>query len=393
MASKKTKIPSKKIKIDSLVFLIKIKSKRYHLQYYDKSKRLFIGKKNRTTGLLVGIFNGVDNLDVVIDTIIPDTVEKLTGRVFIATPIKKLDNFVEFTNNYFKSYKMTVRIQTYKKRYFHYLKHIEPYFKNFKISDIRPLHIENWMNNLLTEYKVSTVKTFKSVLNGIFQKAYENEIISSNPMKKVPSLKRKQKFGEDNKVNPFSREEIDAFLALEDDNVMLKNFVQLAFWTGIRPGESISLKWSDFDSEKKQLNIDKTTVAGVTGHPKTPSSVRKIDLFPKAIEALENQYKLTAHKSEYVFLTSNNKPFFSHDTLNISFKRKLKLLTIPIRPLYNLRSSYASMLISYGIDFAFVSHSLGHASLQITMEKYAKYVKESDTTRLNKLEKFTQIIP
>jgi len=84
------------------------------------------------------------------------------------------------------------------------------------------------------------------------------------------------------------------------------------------------------------------------------------------------------------------KPFYSHDVLNKRFKELLEKINIKERSLYNLRHTFASHMISNiqnGIDILWVSKMLGHKDISITLEVYAKFIKEDDEKRLDNLSK------
>ena len=144
-------------------------------------------------------------------------------------------------------------------------------------------------------------------------------------------------------VKPFSRNEIE--LLLKNTDGYMKNFILLMYSSGIRPGELIALLWKDIDYDKKQISIYKTIVNNVIGNPKTQSSVRKVDILPMAQKALEYQYELTKD-NPYIFVNTSKRHFYSHDVINLHFKKLLKLNGIEIRTLYNLRHTFASQLIS-----------------------------------------------
>lgn len=61
------------------------------------------------------------------------------------------------------------------------------------------------------------------------------------------------------------------------------------------------------------------------------------------------------------------------------------------RPLYNLRHIFASQMISQGVDIVWVSKTLGHKDVSITLSTYTKFIKEDEATRFQKLEKFGTI--
>ena len=131
----------------------------------------------------------------------------------------------------------------------------------------------------------------------------------------------------------------------------------------------------DIDYDKKQISIYKTIVNNVIGKPKIQSSVRKVDILPMAQKALEYQYELTKD-SPYIFVNTSRKHFYSHDIINLHFKKLLKLNGIEIRTLYNLRHTFASQLISNGADIVWVSKMLGHKDMSIRLKVYKIYTRK-----------------
>jgi len=111
-----------------------------------------------------------------------------------------------------------------------------------------------------------------------------------------------------------------------------------------------------------------------------------------AISPLEDKLyelqKLTGNY-EHLFLSTHKKPFFSHDILNLRFKKLLIKIGIKERTLYNLRHTFASQMISNihnGVDILWVSKMLGHKDVSITLKVYAKFIIDEDIVRLNQLK-------
>lgn len=132
-------------------------------------------------------------------------------------------------------------------------------------------------------------------------------------------------------------------------------------------------------------------VKGSTGDVKTISSNRLVDILPLAYRSLQNQLKLTKDNS-FVFVTKFNKSFYSHDIININFKKLLVKNNIKARKLYNLRHTFASQLISNGADIVWVSKMLGHKDVSITLITYTKYIKENDKIRFKKIKEIGTIM-
>ena len=321
--------------------------------------------------------------------VIPTVVEVLTGKSQIVQ-VKEytLDEFA--TEEYFPLHKERVREKTYDKNLLHYQNRIKKYFGDRLMDTIQPMELEKWQNKLKSKYnyKPLTVQKFRSILYSIFNEAFKNKIITSNPLDLVDAPKTKKDFksleDDEGEVFPFSNDEID--IIIKNSSGYLKNFIMFMYATGMRPGEIIALNWSDINYDKKQISVTKTIVDNVVGLPKTPSSIRKVDMIPLAEKALKLQYEITKDY-DYVFISLFKRAFYSHDIINKRFKKVLEKNGIQVRALYNLRHTFASQLISKGEDIVWVSKTLGHKDVSITFKYYTKFIKEDDVIRLNKIAK------
>lgn len=339
--------------------------------------------KKKTTGLEAT----ASNLIIVKREIIPSIVEYLTGKVEIS--VQKEDLCVqEWAEEFFIVHKDKVRPHVYKRNLGHYNNHVKPYFGDKLLHLVKPIDIEKWQNKLLKNFKHLTVQKYRSIFLSIFDYAVKNEVVESNPIRKVESPKTIEKVtmhdDEEDDIFPFSEAEIKTLLEKTDG--YLKNFIMLMYATGMRPGEIIALKWGDIDFDKKQINIYKTIVNKKIGPVKTLSSKRKIDMLPLAELALKEQYEIT-NNYEFVFISSQKKPFYSHDIINVRLKKVLKANKIQVRKLYNLRHTFASQLIAVGEDITWVSKTLGHKDTQTTLMYYTKFIKKGEDERLEKISK------
>ena len=64
------------------------------------------------------------------------------------------------------------------------------------------------------------------------------------------------------------------------------NYVICGFWTGWRPNEACALKWHRVDFQQGKILIREGRVLGQTGIPKSPGSLRDIDMLAPVREAL-----------------------------------------------------------------------------------------------------------
>jgi len=263
----------------------------------------------------------------------------------------------------------------------HFKTKIIPYFGDTLIREISPIQLMDWQNELMTTCKASSVKKYRTIFNGIFEDAYKeringNRMISSNPFREVDVPMQREVFADgieeslsDGEINPFSFEELEKLLSRTDG--YLKNFIGIMSRTGMRPGELTALRWSDIDFNNEIIKVRRTRILGKNGPPKKKASVRDVEMLSGVKEFFLNQYKLTGNSSiDDVFINNNHTPFYNHDIIAKQFKALLA--DKDKRYLYQLRHSFATMMISEGEDILWVSKMLGHKNSDITLKTYAK---------------------
>jgi len=223
----------------------------------------------------------------------------------------------------------------------------------------------------------------KSVINariifhGIFEDAFRDEIIDKNPF----SLVKAPKVSYTKDIEPFTKDEI--FKILENTPDKIKAFFAIGFFTGARTGEITALRYSDIDLDNKIIKISKTRNKGIETVPKTLSSFRDVEILDILVPYLEKHianYKKS--NDDYVFLTKFGLPYYSATKISVTYWQKvLKNLNLEYRILYNMRHTFASMMISSGEDILWVASMLGHKNAHITLSTYAKYVKSEKKSR------------
>src|SRR5437879_1915539 len=79
-------------------------------------------------------------------------------------------------------------------------------------------------------------------------------------------------------VDPLAPDEIEAFL--EACAPWWRPYFTVAFWTGARPNELAALKRGDVDGQHRTFRIRAGRYRGHESTPKTPGSVRDVDMLP-----------------------------------------------------------------------------------------------------------------
>lgn len=266
--------------------------------------------------------------------------------------------------------------------------HILPHFGKKLLKQIKPVDLQEWQNIVIDKTSISTLHKHRNIFRGILDDAVREEYISTNPFDKV-----KRPIAEDKEIKPFTKDEIEKII--KTASLKMRNFFVISVFTGMRTGELTGLTWDDIDYERKEIRINKTLNRGKSHSVKTKSSIRTIDMLPIVEQYLKEQYKLTnetylreKHKdndsfefTNFVFLNSKYKPYFSSDILNISLKKVLDRCNIPKRTLYNTRHTFASMMLTNNESIMWVSQMLGHKTANITFERYARFIKEDAKNR------------
>jgi integrase len=271
---------------------------------------------------------------------------------------------------------------------------ILPYFGPRKINSIQPSEIKEWQNGLAERLSISSIKKYRGVLNHIFDDAWREGIVSENPVLKVKLPKKSNAKVFRTEMLPFSEDEID--LILKNAKGQFRWFLQFSIFSGIRPGEAVALNWSDICFDKKTIDISKTTKRSgnggyIIGKPKTEASIRTIDMLPQVEEALRAQFLETGLKNQRVFLNRWGAPWNTPDFLNTRFKLLLKNIGLAQRNIYNTRHTFASQMLTKQIDIGWISKTMGHENIQITLQTYAKYVPKNNDDRDKFLKGFVTL--
>ncbi|WP_066155529.1 tyrosine-type recombinase/integrase [Aliarcobacter cryaerophilus] len=248
---------------------------------------------------------------------------------------------------------------------------IVPFFGKKYPHEITPAKIKDWYST----FKDRT--TLNTCVTGILIPAFENAIIEGY-IQTTPFIVKFPTLKSDYEMKPFTLQEIDLILTYKENPY--KQFLGVAFFTGARTGEILALEWKDIDFENKTITINKTRTLGITKIPKTKSSIRVIDMLPQCEFFLREQRKITG-LSQNVFLRASGKIFSHSGDLAKGWHKLLKSLNLEKRSIYQTRHTFASNMLSNKEEPLWVSQMLGHKNLNITLEKYTKYLKVEKTGR------------
>ena len=100
-------------------------------------------------------------------------------------------SFEDFANKWLESVKDDLAYGTYAGYKQVLESRILPYFKGYKVANIKTPHIEAFYKTLVCDYSYGTIKRFANVLNLIFKTARRYQMIESNPCEDAKKPKNK----------------------------------------------------------------------------------------------------------------------------------------------------------------------------------------------------------
>ncbi|MCW8894244.1 MAG: site-specific integrase [Sulfurimonas sp.] len=309
--------------------------------------------------------------------LIPEIVFKLTSDEFFKTDnVEKVPTVDEFMQISFEIHEVHRKASSQEDYKYLYKRHIKPYFGNKKLDKIKPSQIATWQNKILKSLSTKSLAYIRAVFNVMFQDAVADEIIIRNPLKFVKAPNNVAVV----EIKPFSKDEIFTILDNIDDEI--KAYYAIGFFTGMRTGELVALKWSDIDFEKKIIKVQRAKRQKIESTPKTKSSIRDVDIIDVLLPYLKNHLQYKLNSSEYLFNSRKGQNYSDGANISTSYWRPLfDKLDIQYRNPYQMRHTFASMMISNGEDILWVSKMLGHSTPDMTLNKYARYVENKEKKR------------
>ncbi len=181
---------------------------------------------------------------------------------------------------------------------------------------------------------------------------------------------------------------------LLDNTDLIKLGVLLSLYTGIRLGEICALKWENLNIADGILSVRETmqrikdtSIHGVTKtkivitEPKSKSSVRDIPLPPFITEIAEG---FQSGRNTFV-LTGERTRFIEPRTMQNRFKAIVKESDIEDANYHALRHTFATRCIEVGFDTKTLSEILGHANVNITLNRYVHSSLDLKVANMGKL--------
>ena len=243
-------------------------------------------------------------------------------------------------------------------------KKVIEHFGMYKVDSITRMDVKRYLASL--DIKESSKRLYLSVIRGILNDALDDEVIQKNVTLGIEMIREERV-----DAFPFSHDEVTKILDTAEGQ--LKNYLGIAFYTGMRSGEILGLMHHDI--KENSITIKRSISKGKITTPKTSGSIRTIPMFEKARPFIEAQLKDS--KSLYLF-EYDGKPI--NDISIIRKRQWVKLLKdckIEYRKIYCTRHTFiTAMLNSEKYKLLTIAKIVGHSSVKTLVENYAGFIRD-----------------
>jgi len=231
-----------------------------------------------------------------------------------------------------------------------------------------------------------TINNYVQVLREAVELAVSDGDLKHNPVAKIQPAKH-QKAPPD----PFTRDEADKILAdlAAKHPGQAANFVDFWMWTGMRTSEIFGLRWANVDLASGTALVAEAVVRGIQKDNTKTNTARTVKINSVALAAVTRQKQHTYLVGDFVF----NDPRYGTPWVDErAFRRSywtptLKRLGIRYRRPYNMRHTYATIMLMAGMNHSFCAKQLGH-SIEMFQRTYSKWIDgQQDDTEMDRLEK------
>jgi integrase len=224
---------------------------------------------------------------------------------------------------------------------------------------------------------VPTARKVLATLHSVLEHAISQDWIATNAARGTKVIGPRSEGSK--KIEPPSKEDMRRVIDAAPEGLRL--MLIFAASTGVRAGEQWAARWRDVDLAKHELRISRRVdVYGEESAPKSIAGVRTVPLSDQLMAMLKTwRLKSQFSKMDDLIFPNRNGRYVGHDNL---IKRQFLPLFDELKVnrfnWHGLRHFAVSCWIEAGLAAKTVQTFAGHASLQVTMDRYGHLFPNDD---------------
>jgi integrase len=250
--------------------------------------------------------------------------------------------------------------------------HIRPYLGAIALRDISPETIGRWQaDRLAGGAGAVAVRHAMDLLGSVLEHAFIAGRIAANPVRRVKKARRPRR-EEVRALSPSTVEAMRSAIGARDATL-----ISVLAYAGLRPGEALGLRWGDI--RERTILIQRSVSLGEEADTKTRQH-RTVRLLPPLAADLSAWRTVAGcpDDTELVFPGRDGQPWTQaayQSWRRRAFHRATQAAGLTHARPYDLRHSFASLLLHEGRSVIYVARQLGHDA-RLTLTRYVHVIDE-----------------
>ena len=305
---------------------------------------------------------------------------------------------------YEQNKRLEIKESTITRNELDYRLYISPTFNNHLLESITVQKLQRWKLDIAgKDLALNSKKNIYSVFRAMLNHAVKLGYMQSNPIYRIGNFKDNQSVKKD--ITIYTAEQFTTYIKAIKQFALEKQFkhntlvewhyyvyFNILFYTGLRSGEAIALKWSDITGTSlsvKRSMYQRLKTGDIETLPKNKTSIRSLQIPLPLMKVLEEHKKRQEQLNNFSedFRICGGEKCIRYCTVFAKNKLYAKLSEQKKIRIHDFRHSHASLLANAGINIQEVARRLGHARVEETWNTYSHMYPQEEVRALEVLNK------
>jgi integrase len=255
---------------------------------------------------------------------------------------------------------------------------LQKFLGGVRVGEATPARIDAALRSMRTTHGATTARQAKTILRGALQLAVMANVLTSNPVRDVQTIKSKHR---PKGAPALTAQQLRALLPKLKASQFCHDYdlvgpITLLIATGLRESELLGLLWTDFDADAATLTVT-GKVARARGHglqrydtTKSEAGLRTLPLPRFAVAMLTERRHLPYFGEQMMIFPSTAGTLRDPNNFNTLWRRARDDLGVPGVTTHSFRKSLATLIDDEGLSARIGADHLGHTNVSMTQDRY-----------------------